>query len=139
MNVYILELHSVNNAFVVEITAENQDANFTLYFRNGGAPTMAIYDTNHVLIKPKSSLNVSTPTLRYFLPNSLINSTKYYVGVRSQIGGENAVVNYTFTSYEVGCYYWSDHKSEWTTSGCTVSKYLKVFKKQHRQRRAHIL
>lgn len=30
-------------------------------------------------------------------------------------------MNYTFKSYELGCYYYDEKNKSWTTTGCTVS------------------
>ena len=123
--VHVLELKTPNNAFVIEITTERQDVNISLYFRNSSAPTLTTFDFNKTLAPTESPrLNYSASPMRYFLKNSFINSKKYYVGVGSRFtnNGTAAVVNYTFRSYEIGCYYWDEEKEVWTTKGCTVSK-----------------
>lgn len=83
--------------------------NVTIYGRHDKAPTMENSDFNYTF-----STN-STTTHQHFLGNETINGMKYYVGVKSGVP-----MNYTFKSYELGCYYYDEVNKSWTSAGCTV-------------------
>ena len=107
--VHVLELNSQNNAFIVEIIPDDPMANVTIYGLGEGAPTLEKYNFQH-------SFEVNSTKYQRFLGNETINGViKYYVGVKSGVQ-----MNYTFKSYEIGCYYYDEGNKSWTTQGCTV-------------------
>ncbi|CAB4014041.1 Hypothetical predicted protein, partial [Paramuricea clavata] len=106
--VHVLKLNSQNNAFIVEIIPDDPMANVTIYGHGEGAPTLEKYNFQH-------SFELNSTKHQHFLGNETINGVvEYYVGVESEVQ-----MNYTFKSYEIGCYYYDEGNKSWTSRGCT--------------------